>query len=133
MTRTKDSYYFSHDSDARNDIKMMKLRRQLGLEGYGLFWCLIEMLRATPDYRLPLSSADDIAYEINISKEKVEAVINGYGLFRIDQDHFFSERLCRAMGMYNDQKSKLSDAGRRGMQKRWNGSEPKAPPLTRLE
>lgn len=56
----------------RNDVKVIKLRRQLGLEGYGLYWCLIEMLRDTPDYKLPIDAVDDIAFSLNISKKRLK-------------------------------------------------------------
>lgn len=124
--KEKQSYYFSHDSNARNDVKVIKLRRQLGLEGYGLYWCIIEMLRDTPEYKLPLNSIDDIAFSLNISKEKVETVINCYELFITDEDQFFSERLIRNMEKYQDVKGKLSEAGKNGMKKRWN-KETKSP------
>lgn len=127
--RTKDSYYFSHDSDARNDIKMIKLRRELGLEGYGIFWCLIEMLRASPNYRISLAAVDDIGFELKTTSDKVEQVINSYDLFNIEKGCFFSERLCNAMGVYNQRKQSLSEAGKKGMQVRWNSQ---APPLKRL-
>lgn len=128
----KDSYYFSHDSNARNDIKIIRLRRQLGMEGYGIYWCLVEALRETCDYRLPLESIDDIAFQIDASKEKVEAVVKSYGLFKIENNHFFSLRLTRSMEAYGMQKQRLSEAGKRGAQARWkeNGS---APPLKRLD
>jgi uncharacterized protein YdaU (DUF1376 family) len=116
--KEKQSYYFSHDSNARNDVKVIKLRRQLGLEGYGLYWCIIEMLRDTPEYKLPLNSIDDIAFSLNISKEKVETVINCYELFLTDEDQFFSERLIRNMDKYQDVKCRLSEAGKNGMKKR---------------
>ena len=121
----KQSYYFSHDSNARNDVKIIKLRRQLGLEGYGLYWCLIEMLRDAPDNRLPIESTDDIAFSLNISREKVDTVINNYGLFTIDADCFFSERLIRNMEQYKHIKQRLSDAGKKGMEKRWAGPQTK--------
>lgn len=117
--KEKESYYFSHDSNARNDVKVIKLRRQLGLEGYGLYWCLIEMLRDTPDYKLPIDAVDDIAFSLNISKEKVETVINNYDLFTIDDMQFFSERLIRNMGKYSESKKRLSEAGKAGMAKRY--------------
>lgn len=122
--KEKESYYFSHDSNARNDVKIIKLRRQLGLEGYGLYWCLIEMLRDTPEYKLPLDSVDDIAYNLNISKEKVETVINNYKLFTIDDEQFFSERLIRNMEKYTESKKRLSEAGKAGMAKRYNKEKP---------
>lgn len=78
---TKDAYYFSHDANARNDIKIIRLRRSLGLEGYGIYFCLIEMLREQNDYRLPLANIPDIAFDINTSEEKVKAVILSFDLF----------------------------------------------------
>lgn len=119
IMKEKESYYFSHDSNARNDVKVIKLRRQLGLEGYGLYWCLIEMLRDTPDYKLPIDAVDDIAFSLNISKEKVETVINNYDLFTIDDMQFFSERLIRNMEKYSESKKRLSEAGKAGMAKRY--------------
>lgn len=116
----KESYYFSHDSNARNDVKIIKLRRQLGLEGYGLYWCLIEMLRETPEYKLHIDTIDDIAFSLNISKEKVDAVIKCYNLFTVDEDRFFSERLIRSMEKYSATKKKLSDAGKNGASKKYN-------------
>lgn len=116
----KDSFYFSHDCNARNDIKIIKLRRQLGLEGYGLYWCLIEMLRDTAEYKLPLSIVDDIAFDINTSREKVEAVIHNYDLFNIEDNLFFSTRLIRTMDIYKTQKTILSEGGKKGMHNRWS-------------
>ena len=118
--KEKESYYFSHDSNARNDVKIIKLRRQLGLEGYGLYWCLIEMLRDTPDYKLPIDAIDDIAFSLNITKEKVETVINNYELFVVDEQQFFSERLIRNMEKYIDTKKRLSEAGKIGMKNRYD-------------
>lgn len=121
--KEKESYYFSHDSNARNDVKIIKLRRQLGLEGYGLYWCLIEMLRDTPDYKLPIDSVDDIAFSLNTSKEKVETVINNYELFIVDEQLFFSERLIRNMEKYTETKKRLSEAGKVGMKNRYQKKE----------
>lgn len=117
--KEKESYYFSHDSNARNDVKIIKLRRQLGLEGYGIYWCLIEMLRDTPDYKLPIDSVDDIAFSLNTSKEKVETVINNYELFTVDEQLFFSERLIRNMEKYTETKKRLSEAGKVAMKNRY--------------
>lgn len=115
----KETFYFSHDSNARNDVKIIKLRRQLGMEGYGIYWALIEMLRDAPDNRLPIESIDDIAFSINCSKEKVDAVIRGYDLFMILDETFFSERLIRSMQSYKQLKAAKSKAGKVGMEKRW--------------
>ena len=49
--KTKDTYWFRHDSNAKDDYKCMILIEQLGCEGYGIFWILVETLREQKDYR----------------------------------------------------------------------------------
>lgn len=48
----KDACYFSHDSNARNDPKILAMRAVFGMEGYGRYWCLIEILRDEDGYKL---------------------------------------------------------------------------------
>ena len=94
----KEAYYFSHDSNAQDDPKCMLLIDQLGMEGYGIFWALIEKLRAEKSYKLPFSVCSSFAKRWGTSKEKVEAVIKSYSLFIIDeQGYFFSLRLKTSM------------------------------------
>lgn len=83
------------------------------------------MLRDAPSNKLPIESIDDIAFSLNISKEKVETVVKNYGLFTVDEMQFFSERLCRSMLQYSETKGKLSEAGKKGMAKRWASNDKK--------
>lgn len=132
--KPKDSFYFSHDSNARNDIKIVKLRRKHGMRGYGCYWCIIEILREDSDHKLPLSDIDDIAFQIGETAEFVNDVLKSFGLFQITEGEFFSTRLIRSMDQYNGIKSKLSDAGKKGMQKRWGPQDQQtAPKLRRAE
>lgn len=110
----KEAYYFSHDANARNDVKIIRLRRSLGLEGYAIYFCLIEILREQSGYRLAMASIPDIAFELHTSEEKVKVVINSFDLFEIDETHFFSPRLLASMEQYNELKTKLVEAGRKG-------------------
>ena len=93
----KDAYYFPHDSNSQDDPKCMTLIDQLGMEGYGIFWALIEKLRAEKDYKLPLTVMPAFAKRWGTSKEKVEAVIKSYNLFKISNNYFFSLRLKKSM------------------------------------
>jgi hypothetical protein len=116
----KESFYFSHDSNARNDVKILKLRRNLGFEGYGLYWCLIEMLREAPEYKLSINCIDDIAYSFNIDQKIIKSIINDFDLFLTEDDLFYSERLVRSMEQYKLLKEKKSMSGKEGMRKRWD-------------
>jgi hypothetical protein len=93
----KDAYYFSHDANAQDDPKCMVLIDQLGMEGYGIFWALIEKLRSEANYKLPLAITGSLARRWGTSKEKVDTVITKYGLFVLEDTTFFSLRLQRSM------------------------------------
>jgi hypothetical protein len=112
----KDAYYFSHDSNAKDDPKCVLLIEQLGLEGYGAFWVLVETLRDQPDYKYPLKLIPALARKYNTSSEKVKAVILSYDLFEIENDtFFFSESLNRRMALFEEKRKKLSEAGKKGV------------------
>jgi hypothetical protein len=96
MTK-KDAFYFSHDSNAQDDPKCMMLIDDLGMEGYGIFWALIEKLRAEKDYTLPVSICGRFARRWATSEAKIQTVVTNYGLFEIHEDRFFSLRLKRSM------------------------------------
>lgn len=109
----KDAYYFSHDSNAQDDPKCMLLIDQLGMEGYGIFWALIERLRNEKDHKLPLVLLNAFAKRWYTSKEKVESVVKNYGLFCVENEHFFSERLRYSMNEKSE-KARISASYRWG-------------------
>lgn len=93
----KDAFYFFHDSNAQDDPKLMLLIQQLGMEGIGIYWCLIEKLRCEKNYRLPLSVLPAFAHRWHTSHEKVQTVIKNYKLFKTTSESFFSQRLINNM------------------------------------
>jgi hypothetical protein len=94
----KDCYYFSHDSNAKDDPKCSMLIEQMGLNGYGIYWVLVETLRDQPNYRYPLVLIPVLARKYNTTLEQIKQVITGYGLFEVDADsQFFSWSLNRRM------------------------------------
>jgi hypothetical protein len=117
---TKDAYYFPHDSNAKDDPKCIMLIEELGLEGYGIFWVLIETLRDQPKYKAPMAMLPALARRYNSSGEKFRAVVSRYGLFSIDNDEFFySEPFSRRMEAIDKKRKELSDAGKLGNIIRW--------------
>jgi hypothetical protein len=116
----KDAYYFPHDSNAKDDPKCIMLIEELGLEGYGIFWVLIETLRDQPQYKAPMSMLPALGRRYNSSGEKFRAVVTRYGLFSIDNDEFFySEPFSRRMTAIDLKRKDLSEAGKRGNAIRW--------------
>lgn len=113
-TMKKDTYYFSHDCNAQNDPKCILLIDSLGMEGYGIFWGLIEMLRQEPTCKLPMSILPGLAKRWGTSKEKVTAVVSGYNLFTFDDEMFFSDRLIRHVQEVESRRIAMSEAGKKG-------------------
>jgi hypothetical protein len=116
----KDAYYFPHDSNAKDDPKCIMLIEQLGLEGYGIYWVLIETLRDQPGYCYPIQLLPALARRFNTTFEKMKAVVLSYNLFIVKDDIlFFSQSLCDRMKSLEDKRVKRSLAGIKGNEKRW--------------
>jgi hypothetical protein len=119
MAKTdKEGYYFPHYSMARNDRKIRRLRKELGVEGYGIFMMLLEILRDQPDLRYPMMDVDLLEAEIGTSHAKIEAVIKGYELFHIDTDFFFSPKLIEYLEPYFKSREQRSVAGQKSGESR---------------
>ncbi len=119
----KDTFYFSHDYNAANDVKILFLRQQLGMEGYGIFWYLVEQL-ANSGGRLPLNLTPVLAMQMHTSEAKVNAVIANFDLFTIEEGHFSSIRLDNHLQL----RDRMSENGRNGAKLRWNNSHPISTP-----
>ena len=111
----KNTYYFTHDYNAHNDTKILYLRQDLGMEGYGIYWYLIESL-ADSGGILPLKILPVLARQMDCTLVKVEGIIRNYELFEINENQFFSQRLLSHL----DVRKALSEAGKQGANNRWN-------------
>lgn len=124
----KDTFYFSHDYNANSDTKILFLRQQLGMEGYGIYWYLIEALAQAGGY-LPYKIAPVLAMQMQVTEAKVIAVIDKFDLFTQQEQSFFSERLNLHLSL----RATLSEKGRVGASKRWEkqaiDSPPNSPPI----
>lgn len=124
----KDAYYFSHDSNALTDPKILSMRCDYGLEGYGLFWAILEMLRNESTYKLTLDKNTYRAIKMQTGTTlDVEKFINdcineykdsgsGHGLFCAKDGFFWSESFLRRMQQYENLKEKRRQAAN----SRWN-------------
>ena len=93
----RDTFYFPHEYNAKDDPKCERLIWEMGMEGYGMFWTLLEVLRAQPDYTYPVANISIIARKYNADENKMRQVVFDYGLFTIIEDRmFFSNRFKNA-------------------------------------
>ena len=109
-----NSYYFSHDYNSANDTKILFLRHQLGMEGYGIYWFMIEQL-ANAGGRLPLELIPVLAMQMQTTDVKVNGVVHNFDLFTIESGEFYSERLQNHLAL----RQNLSEKGKLGAANRW--------------
>jgi hypothetical protein len=101
----KDAYYFPHFSNARQDRKLKRAMKQLGIEGYAIYFMLLEVLRDQTDLCYPMEDIDLLADEFGTSEQKVRAIICNYQLFDVDdEDQFFSPKFNEYLAPYLEQK-----------------------------
>lgn len=112
--------YFSHDSNARNSAKLIKLRMGLGLEGYAIYFMILERLREAKDYKSS-TDYDMLAFDFRTDSEKVKKVVEDYSLFSLSEgyDFFWSKSFDERMTLKDEKNKRLSEAGKRGAKKRW--------------
>lgn len=124
MTRQKATNYFSHDSNARNDEKLVRLRMRHGAAGYGVYFMILERLREEADY----TSAKDynmIAFDLRVDASLVKSVVEDFGLFAFAQngERFYSESFKKRMDAKDNTSRLLSEAGKKGNAKRWKSDD----------
>ena len=112
----KDTFYFSHDYNARNDEKIKRLIRKHGMQGYGVFWSIVEDLYNNANaLRLDY---DGIAYDLRSDSDTVFSVINDFDLFVFDVNTFGSLSVQKRLDERNDKSIKARESAN----KRWNNA-----------
>lgn len=99
----KNVPWFSHDFNARDDEKILIMRMTHGWNAYGLYWAIIEMLRASENYKLQ-TQYDSIAYALQTDREIIRSIIESFDLFVVDGTTFYSKSLVERM-LIKDEKS----------------------------
>lgn len=126
----KNTYYFSHDTNANRDERILAMRVDYGWEGYGWYWAIVETMAEATNYKLKFKNGLPNRVAIaglslchNIPIEKLEKFIDDcikkYGLFNTNEDYFWSETLLKRLSIRDEKTSKLRVAGLKGAEKRW--------------
>ena len=70
----KDTYYFSHDYNARNDEKILELRSEFGAEGYGVFWMIVETMAENENGGIKASLIGGLSLAFGVTKETIKKI-----------------------------------------------------------
>lgn len=86
----KETFYFQHDFNARNDPKLQSVLMDKGIAGIGIYWCIIEQLYEQGGV-LALSQCKSIAFALHVKVDEVKSIIIDFGLFQNDGVNFWSD------------------------------------------
>ena len=120
----KDVYYFSHDCNARNDEKILAMRSVYGLEGYAMYFMIVEILREQNDYKLKITKYiwNTLAMQMNTDASKVQKFVddcvNEFQLFAIEDNFLYSKSLIKRMGLFKE----ISEIRSKAAKKRWENA-----------
>ena len=125
-TKTLSSY-FPHDSNARNDERLVKVRMQHGPAGYGVYFMLVERLREDQEY-MSVVDYNLIAYDLRIDASLAKSIIRDFGLFAFTVDTergecFYSESLRQRMARKDEITAKRKAASAIGVSVRQENRE----------
>lgn len=125
-TKTLSSY-FPHDSNARNDERLVKVRMQHGPAGYGVYFMLVERLREDQEY-MSVVDYNLIAYDLRIDASLAKSIIRDFGLFAFTVDPergecFYSESLRQRMARKDEITAKRKAASALGVSVRQENRE----------
>lgn len=119
----KETFYFQHDYNARNDDKILELRSKYGAEGYGIFWMIIETMAENENGGAKAGLIGGLSLGYGVAKERLMEVFEyclEIGLFYEDAGYYYSKRLLT----HKEFRKSLSENGAIGAAKRWRGYSP---------
>lgn len=120
--------YFSHDSNAQNDEKIINMRMDHGPAGYGVYWMIVERLRDADGYRLT-ANYKALAFAMMCDEALVSSVVEDYGLFVVEGGKLHSESLLRRMDKMDERSRKAKEAA----EARWGKADNEEPEAAESE
>lgn len=102
--------YFSHDYSTREKKEIKKLIQDMGFEGYGLYWAIVEFM-----YRNELMTGEEALVIDKSFENKVKSILNNYELFHVENDFYVSDRIIETI----EKQEEKSRKSRQSIEARW--------------
>lgn len=128
-SKKKEAYYFPHEYNASEDLKVSAMIQRHGAAGYGVFWRIVELLHAEPEHCLPMELYVNVAIakQLNSEPEFIEEVISSlvdFKLLESDGEWIWSHRVIRNFDEREKALEQRREAGRaRGEQRKKEAEE----------
>ena len=114
----KDSFWFKHDYNARNDEKILELMSEYGAEAYGIYWMIIESMAENENGCIKATLIGGLSHGFRVAKSRLLEIIQcciRVELFQEKDGYYLSNRLLR----HKNERKFLSEKGKEGAKKKW--------------
>lgn len=114
---SKETFYFSHDCNARNDDKLIAVRMRHNAKGYGIYFMILERLGESSN-NMSVADYNVIAYDLRVGSDEVKSIVEDFDLFEFTDDRkfFYSKRFKDQA----DKRKEKSEKARKSADARWS-------------
>ena len=103
----KKDQYIPHEVHTRNTNEVVQLIEKEGMAGYGIYWALMEYLRAQDDYTGDIRALKSLARQLKTSIDRLLRILKNYGLFEVTDFTFRSRKLEAVMKPLEDKRKAM--------------------------
>lgn len=130
MARPKknNAEYYTHDADMRNDVRIKALRRKFSHTGYAVWNYLLETLTDSDFFEVEWEeiNIELLAADFDVSVQELTEIVEycvKIGLLQLENDVLRSDAHQNRFRELLDNRVKKSEAGKKGMAKRWGQND----------
>lgn len=112
----KETFYFSHDYNARRDKKLISLVMQLWAEWYWIWWQVVEMIYEKSYPYITVDDLEIISYETRVDISKIEKffdICKKVWLFVEWEEWYYNQRILDNLERRDEIRNKRAEAGSR--------------------
>jgi hypothetical protein len=103
-----NTYYLGLDLNLPQNIKILKVKKELGFSGFGLYVEILLKLAQSPSYELAITDYELLAYEFRLDTKYIKSLVENYDLFVIENGKFYCQDVKTKMNKLEEKK----EAGR---------------------
>ena len=103
----KKDQYIPHEVSMRSTNEVVQLIEKEGMAGYGIYWALMEYLRAQDDYTGDIRALKSLARQLKTSIDRLLRILKNYGLFEVTDFTFRSRKLEAVMKPLEDKRKAM--------------------------
>ena len=103
----KRDQYIPHEVSMRSTSEVMNLIENEGMEGYGIYWAIMEYLRVQDGYIGEIQALKSLARQLRVRLPKLKRIMENYGLFSCTETTFLSPKLVEVMKPFEDRRARI--------------------------